>query len=161
MEPRDCDRNVRNVTFLYHRWRYRDYNRIRWNALGIYLDRLVTSILLRCLNQLIDALELLKNAFRATVETHQSHVTTAEDLPPVRITLGRDRNLLTIRIRDQGGGIGSSHPHITIPLEFDPKKSFRMKKIPSSLNLASPIPSPPLRSHRRKTKSNRSIRRRT
>ncbi|KAF8185063.1 branched-chain alpha-ketoacid dehydrogenase [Mycena galopus ATCC 62051] len=50
--------------------------------------------------------EILKNSFRATVEFHK-----ARSLPPVRITLARHRqtSFLSIRIRDEGGGVSPSN----------------------------------------------------
>ncbi|THU89948.1 alpha-ketoacid dehydrogenase kinase [Dendrothele bispora CBS 962.96] len=78
--------------------------------------------------------EILKNSFRATVENHsrQSPATRAQSLPPVMVTLsppprvtdsacrssnssGSNSNVSTlsnfysIRVRDQGGGVSSSH----------------------------------------------------
>ena len=67
--------------------------------------------------------ELLKNAFRATMEKHgKSHGMVSSDrLPPVIVTISpfsrsSDPELpsyVFFRIRDEGGGISSSHmPHI-------------------------------------------------
>ena len=50
--------------------------------------------------------ELLKNAFRATVE-HSSKLMLME-VPPVEITIGRGEDEVSIRIRDLGGGISES-----------------------------------------------------
>lgn len=65
--------------------------------------------------------EILKNAFRASVERHQkTHGTDSFSVPPVRITIapppvssnGGPR-FLTLRIRDEGGGVSESNiPHI-------------------------------------------------
>ncbi|KAH8920100.1 alpha-ketoacid dehydrogenase kinase [Atractiella rhizophila] len=49
--------------------------------------------------------ELLKNSFRATTETHRVLGSFSSDLPPILITLSRSPSLLSIRIRDRGGGI--------------------------------------------------------
>lgn len=52
--------------------------------------------------------ELLKNSFRATTERHleRKRAGTAPDtIPPVRITVADAPSHLTIRIRDEGGGI--------------------------------------------------------
>ncbi|KAI9593822.1 branched-chain alpha-ketoacid dehydrogenase [Syncephalis fuscata] len=49
------------------------------------------------------ACELLKNAYRATVE-HSERIGRA-DHPPIQITVSRDANDIGIRVRDQGGGI--------------------------------------------------------
>ena len=46
--------------------------------------------------------ELLKNSYRATAEKHGR---AGGDVPPVRITIARSRKHLTMRIRDEGGGI--------------------------------------------------------
>ncbi|KAJ3107409.1 hypothetical protein HDU96_007916 [Phlyctochytrium bullatum] len=51
-------------------------------------------------------MELLKNACRATVEW--SDKTRRADHPPVEITIGQGKEDITIRIRDQGGGISAS-----------------------------------------------------
>lgn len=50
--------------------------------------------------------ELLKNAFRATADAHSGRP-SSEDLPPVKVTIGRSKisPTITIRVRDQGGGI--------------------------------------------------------
>ncbi|VDB86964.1 unnamed protein product [Peniophora sp. CBMAI 1063] len=72
--------------------------------------------------------EVLKNAFRATVEKHlkQHGDSSAHSVPPVHITISlppempltpptakRPPRMLHIRIRDQGGGVAPSHmPHI-------------------------------------------------
>eukprot|EP00730_Choanoeca_flexa_P019095 TRINITY_DN9313_c0_g1_i2.p1 TRINITY_DN9313_c0_g1~~TRINITY_DN9313_c0_g1_i2.p1 ORF type:complete len:436 (+),score=69.28 TRINITY_DN9313_c0_g1_i2:42-1349(+) len=45
-------------------------------------------------------MELLKNAFRATIEHHSG----AMDVPPVKLTLSNSRDQFTVRISDQGGG---------------------------------------------------------
>ncbi|KAJ7273396.1 atypical/PDHK/BCKDK protein kinase [Mycena rebaudengoi] len=58
--------------------------------------------------------EILKNSFRATVEYHKS---TQRALPPVRITISPPlrpaapgtSNFLSIRIRDEGGGVSPSN----------------------------------------------------
>ncbi|TPX54173.1 hypothetical protein SeMB42_g00405 [Synchytrium endobioticum] len=47
--------------------------------------------------------ELLKNAFRATVEYGQK--TRQMDLPPIEVTIGRGLEEISFRVRDQGGGI--------------------------------------------------------
>lgn len=54
-------------------------------------------------------LELLKNALRATVETHATNV----DLPPVRVIIadGDDNEDVVIKIADEGGGIPRSQMH--------------------------------------------------
>ncbi|KAJ3773732.1 hypothetical protein FB446DRAFT_641134, partial [Lentinula raphanica] len=56
--------------------------------------------------------ELLKNAFRATVEHHSKKNTGRHSLPPIVTTLsapprlpGSTSNYFSIRIRDQGGGV--------------------------------------------------------
>lgn len=46
--------------------------------------------------------ELLKNSYRATAERHGRG---PGELPDVKITIARSRRHLTMRIRDQGGGI--------------------------------------------------------
>ena len=72
--------------------------------------------------------EVLKNAFRATVEKHlkQDDDSSAHSVPPVHITISlppempltpsaakHPPRMLHIRIRDQGGGVAPSHmPHI-------------------------------------------------
>ncbi|KAJ3187260.1 hypothetical protein HK101_009411 [Irineochytrium annulatum] len=48
-------------------------------------------------------MELLKNAYRATVE--QSLKLGRKEHPPVEVTIGEGKEDVTIRIRDQGGGI--------------------------------------------------------
>jgi hypothetical protein len=54
-------------------------------------------------------LELLKNAFRATVEHHHigKDAFYPTDLPPVKILIATGKDYVTIRISDQGGGIPS------------------------------------------------------
>lgn len=47
--------------------------------------------------------ELLKNAFRATVEFARKG--GGKELPPVRITVSHGKEDIGIRIRDQGGGV--------------------------------------------------------
>ncbi|TPX37229.1 hypothetical protein SmJEL517_g00855 [Synchytrium microbalum] len=47
--------------------------------------------------------ELLKNAFRATVEYSQK--TDRMDHPPIEVTLARGSEEISFRVRDQGGGI--------------------------------------------------------
>lgn len=54
--------------------------------------------------------ELFKNAMRAVVETH----THSTNLPPLKITICKGKEDLTIKISDQGGGI----PHSKIGLLF-------------------------------------------
>ncbi|KAI8052553.1 branched-chain alpha-ketoacid dehydrogenase [Syncephalis plumigaleata] len=49
------------------------------------------------------ACELLKNAYRATVE-HSERIGRT-DHPPIQITVSRDADDIGIRVRDQGGGI--------------------------------------------------------
>lgn len=58
--------------------------------------------------------ELLKNAFRATVENHYS-TSSSSAIPPVRITISAptkvrpsDPAYLSMRLRDQGGGVPPS-----------------------------------------------------
>ncbi|KAI7904210.1 mitochondrial branched-chain alpha-ketoacid dehydrogenase kinase-domain-containing protein [Cokeromyces recurvatus] len=48
--------------------------------------------------------ELLKNAYRATVENHQ-RLGRLTDLPPIQITVSQGAQDMSIRIRDQGNGI--------------------------------------------------------
>ena len=48
--------------------------------------------------------ELLKNAYRATVEHHQRMKRNTE-LPPIQVTLSQGQEDISIRIRDQGNGI--------------------------------------------------------
>jgi C4-dicarboxylate-specific signal transduction histidine kinase len=50
-------------------------------------------------------LELLKNSYRATVEFHRRMRRPEDELPRVEITIGRGEQDVSIRIRDQGGGI--------------------------------------------------------
>ena len=57
------------------------------------------------------AMELLKNAYRATID----HSTMARRLyhPPIRITVSKGMKYVGIRIRDEGGGIPKAHfPHV-------------------------------------------------
>ncbi|KAI9296847.1 alpha-ketoacid dehydrogenase kinase [Neoconidiobolus thromboides FSU 785] len=54
------------------------------------------------------AIELLKNAFRATVECYQKKKNDDREMPPVAITFSQEKSHICIRIRDQGGGIPSS-----------------------------------------------------
>eukprot|EP00123_Amoebidium_parasiticum_P013875 comp22202_c0_seq1/m.32649 comp22202_c0_seq1/g.32649 ORF comp22202_c0_seq1/g.32649 comp22202_c0_seq1/m.32649 type:complete len:384 (-) comp22202_c0_seq1:168-1319(-) len=49
-------------------------------------------------------LELLKNSMRAVVDFHKG-----SPLPPLQVTICRGDNDITIRIRDQGGGIDPEH----------------------------------------------------
>jgi pyruvate dehydrogenase kinase 2/3/4 len=49
--------------------------------------------------------ELLKNAMRATIETHGDK----DQLPPVKVDIVRGDKDLTIRITDEGNGIARSH----------------------------------------------------
>jgi signal transduction histidine kinase len=49
--------------------------------------------------------ELLKNAYRATVEHHLNMSRTTQ-LPPIEITVSQGTEDISIRIRDQGNGIG-------------------------------------------------------
>lgn len=58
--------------------------------------------------------ELLKNAFRATVE-HHNKGTSSDQLPDVSVTIGVNKNDFIIRIRDRGGGI----PHSLVNCIFD------------------------------------------
>ena len=63
--------------------------------------------------------ELLKNAFRATVEKHLSihNPTSSRDLPPVLVTISPPPRIpgiirpsyLSIRVRDEGGGVPPSN----------------------------------------------------
>ncbi|KAJ3212667.1 hypothetical protein HDU82_007745 [Entophlyctis luteolus] len=52
-------------------------------------------------------MELLKNAYRATVEHHAKNgrLRVGDEVPPVQITIARGPDDVTIRIRDRGGGI--------------------------------------------------------
>lgn len=59
--------------------------------------------------------ELLKNSYRATVERHLRLYGSSSDrpLPPITISLALSPTHLSIRIRDQGGGIHPRNlPHI-------------------------------------------------
>ena len=64
--------------------------------------------------------ELLKNAFRATVENHGKSfgLVSSNRMPPVTVTVSpytrKDQpTYVSIRIRDEGGGISPSHmPHV-------------------------------------------------
>jgi len=47
--------------------------------------------------------ELLKNSMRASVE-HSQKISRLHH-PPIQVTIGRGDNEVTIRIRDQGGGV--------------------------------------------------------
>lgn len=51
--------------------------------------------------------ELLKNAFRATVERHwRIHgMSSTKELAPVSVTISPPSSHLSIRVRDEGGGI--------------------------------------------------------
>ena len=51
--------------------------------------------------------ELLKNSFRATTETFLTRHPggSAEDMPPITVTLASAQGHITVRIRDEGGGI--------------------------------------------------------
>ncbi|KAI8885223.1 alpha-ketoacid dehydrogenase kinase, partial [Backusella circina FSU 941] len=49
--------------------------------------------------------ELLKNAYRATVE-HHLKMSRTTSLPPIEITISEGAEDISIRIRDQGNGIG-------------------------------------------------------
>ncbi|KAF7359475.1 Protein-serine/threonine kinase [Mycena sanguinolenta] len=65
--------------------------------------------------------EILKNSFRATVEFHKARM-----LPPVRITLSRRSagpNLLSMRIRDEGGGVSPSNMARIFSYAFTTAKS--------------------------------------
>ncbi|KAF5391736.1 hypothetical protein D9757_001648 [Collybiopsis confluens] len=58
--------------------------------------------------------EILKNAFRATVEHHSKKNRGQNSLPPIAITLsgpppGPSPNYFSIRIRDQGGGVSPAN----------------------------------------------------
>lgn len=48
--------------------------------------------------------ELLKNSYRATVERHLSAMRRSE-IPPITVSIAKSSQFLSIRIRDQGGGI--------------------------------------------------------
>jgi len=48
--------------------------------------------------------EILKNAFRATVEHHRAQKSTGP-LPPITITISPSPCFLSLRIRDEGGGV--------------------------------------------------------
>ncbi|KAI8972757.1 mitochondrial branched-chain alpha-ketoacid dehydrogenase kinase-domain-containing protein [Pilobolus umbonatus] len=54
--------------------------------------------------------ELLKNAFRATVEHHKK-MRRLTPLPPVQITISQGQEDISIRIRDQGNGISDDDLH--------------------------------------------------
>lgn len=76
--------------------------------------------------------EILKNAFRASVERHRSSSSPSSTLPPVRVTIAPppppltasagERStpllnahpvVLALRVRDEGGGVSPAHaPHI-------------------------------------------------
>ncbi|KAJ9071142.1 hypothetical protein DSO57_1000148 [Entomophthora muscae] len=68
------------------------------------------------------AIELLKNAFRATAEFYQKeniskhgspNYSSELDLPPVTVTIAKDQPQICLLISDRGGGIPLSHmPHI-------------------------------------------------
>ncbi|GJJ12022.1 hypothetical protein Clacol_006262 [Clathrus columnatus] len=68
--------------------------------------------------------ELLKNAFRATVEHHQHNV--SKKLPPIIVTISSPPEInkmirvpmLTIRIRDQGGGVAPSNLPVIFSYAF-------------------------------------------
>lgn len=51
--------------------------------------------------------EILKNAVRASVEHHQATRSTGP-LPPVQVTIAPSPTFLSLRVRDEGGGI---HPN--------------------------------------------------
>lgn len=62
--------------------------------------------------------EILKNAFRATVETHLRHGAPSRTPPPVTVTLsppflrqeaGNPSTYMSLRIRDQGGGVSQAN----------------------------------------------------
>lgn len=53
--------------------------------------------------------EILKNSFRATVE--RCSRLQILDIPPVEVTIARDDDAVSIRVRDQGGGIPESKLH--------------------------------------------------
>ncbi len=57
--------------------------------------------------------EILKNAVRASVEHHQATHSTGP-LPPVQVTIAPSSTFVSLRIRDQGGGI---HPN-SLPRVF-------------------------------------------
>lgn len=79
--------------------------------------------------------ELLKNAFRATVEFNapkrepvaagvfrfedmpHAHV-ERDDLPEVVITVGVVKGILTIRVRDRGGGVRECHGSAPVSTQF-------------------------------------------
>ena len=84
-------------------------------SIGVHLEYILT--------------ELLKNAFRATVEFHTKKLSPKaeveddgvfrfddlpsahldkEDFPEVVVTIGVVKGVVTIRIRDRGGGVGQS-----------------------------------------------------
>ncbi|KAF5386703.1 hypothetical protein D9615_001734 [Tricholomella constricta] len=62
--------------------------------------------------------EILKNAFRATVEQHMKYHSSSRSMPPVTITLsppfsrqeaGHPSTYMSIRVRDQGGGVSQAN----------------------------------------------------
>ncbi|SPO37630.1 related to branched-chain alpha-ketoacid dehydrogenase kinase, mitochondrial precursor [Pseudozyma flocculosa] len=56
--------------------------------------------------------ELLKNSYRATTEAHLRSKSPGE-MPPVIVTIAQSASHISLRIRDQGGGISPSNlPHI-------------------------------------------------
>ena len=76
--------------------------------------------------------ELLKNSFRATTEMFLSRHPTgsAEDLPPIIVTLSSGPSQITIRIRDEGGGIPPenmsqifSYAFTSVPAQSDEAQS--------------------------------------
>jgi [3-methyl-2-oxobutanoate dehydrogenase (acetyl-transferring)] kinase len=48
--------------------------------------------------------ELLKNAFRATIEHHNKNGSNGTTLPDVSVTIAVNEKDFIIRIRDRGGG---------------------------------------------------------
>lgn len=76
--------------------------------------------------------ELLKNSFRATTEMFLSRHPSgsAEDLPPIIVTLSSGASQITIRIRDEGGGIPPenmsqifSYAFTSVPTQSDEAQS--------------------------------------
>ncbi|ETS60358.1 hypothetical protein PaG_05559 [Moesziomyces aphidis] len=59
--------------------------------------------------------ELLKNSYRATTENFFKHSgsSSTADMPPVIVTIAQSANHVSLRIRDQGGGISPQNlPHV-------------------------------------------------
>lgn len=90
------------------------------------------------------ACELLKNAYRATVEFANKH--KIENYPPIELTISADSGLLGIRIRDRGGGMPSSnlkdifkYSYTTVPSIGDigsgmPQDLLNLNSTPSAQN---------------------------